>query len=57
MRKKADLLNQRQWLLATLKHLRKIKRMQPNWGRLYARTLARLVLVEMKMEEIEKQKG
>lgn len=56
MRRKVDLYEQRNWLLAALRYLRGIKQMRPDWGRLYARTLARLVLVEMQIEELEKQK-
>lgn len=56
MRRKVDLYEQRNWLLAAIRHLRGIKQMRPDWGRLYARTLTRLVLVEMQIEEMEKQK-
>lgn len=56
MRRKVDLYEQRDWLLGALRHLREIKRMRPDWGRLYARTLARLAFVEMQIEEMEKQK-
>lgn len=56
MRRKVDLYEQRNWLLAALRHLREIKQMRPDWGRLYAYTLARLALVEMQVEELEKQK-
>ncbi|WP_269137318.1 hypothetical protein [Brevibacillus brevis] len=36
MRRKVDLYEQRNWLLAALRHLRGIKQMRPDWGRLYA---------------------
>ncbi|MFI8713228.1 hypothetical protein [Brevibacillus brevis] len=56
MLKILDLHQQRNLLLAALRHLRGIKRMRSDWGRLYANTLARLSLVEMQIEEMEKQK-
>lgn len=56
MRRKVELHQQRNWLLAALRHLRGIKRMRPDWGRLYAHTLARLVLVEMELNQVEQQK-
>jgi|GEM_PF-2787113 len=56
MGKLVDLYEKRKWLLAALKHLRGIKQMRPTWGRLYARTLVKLVLVEMQLEQLEKQK-
>lgn len=56
MGKRVDLYEKRQWLLATLKQLRSIKQMRPAWGRLYANTLVKLVLIEMKLEQLEKQK-
>ncbi|GED55793.1 hypothetical protein EDM54_17210 [Brevibacillus borstelensis] len=57
MEKHVDLCEKRKWLLAALKHLRGIKQMRPTWGRLYANTLVKLVLVEMKLEQLEQQKG
>ncbi|MCG5251361.1 hypothetical protein [Brevibacillus agri] len=56
MRNRVTLHEQRKWLLAALRHLRGIKQMRPDWGRLYARSLVKLVLVEMKLEQLEKQK-
>ncbi|MCM3623994.1 hypothetical protein M4D70_17345 [Brevibacillus borstelensis] len=56
MRRKVDLHKQRNWLLAALRHLRGIKQMRPDWGRLYAHILARLAFVEMELEQMEKQK-
>ncbi|MED1653062.1 hypothetical protein [Brevibacillus agri] len=56
MEKHVDLCEKRKWLLAALKRLRNIKQMRPAWGRLYARTLVKLVLVEMQLEQLEKQK-
>ncbi|NOU57209.1 hypothetical protein HN020_21150 [Brevibacillus borstelensis] len=56
MKRHVDLYEKRQWLLAALKHLRSVKKLRPDWGRLYARTLVKLVLVEMKLEQLEKQK-
>lgn len=56
MCRKVELHQQRTWLLAALRHLRGIKRMRPDWGRLYAHTLARLVLVEMELNQVEQQK-
>ncbi len=56
MGKSVDLHEKRKWLLAALKHLRSFKELRPAWGRLYAHTLVKLVLVEMKLEQLEKQK-
>lgn len=56
MGKRVDLHEKKKWLLASLTQLRNVKRLRPGWGRLYVRTLVKLVLVEMKLEQIEKQK-
>ena len=53
MEKCVDLHEKKKWLLAALKHLRSIKELRPAWGRLYARTLVKLVLVDMKLEQLE----
>jgi len=56
MHRKVGLHQQRNWLMAALRHLRGIKRMRPDWGRLYAYSLARLVVIEMELNQLEQQK-
>ncbi|WP_134686494.1 hypothetical protein [Brevibacillus migulae] len=56
MKKRIGLEEKRMWLLATVRQLRYVKRHTNATSRLYVRTLAKLAMIELKIEHIEKQK-